>query len=340
MNNLMNILLAHLKNGVQFNKEFCIINNELLTHFLDNKKFKHTNQVHLYQMLMAKLYNIRDNLKLNISPSLIDEFYFELSKKNYYLVYKYDFLSKNKNKYENIVDIPNNIPTICGNVIVSNTILGRGTHATVYKAILSRNDGSVIDVAIKIQPLTDCAKEEGSICALLSDKPGFPSYYCHGKYGDIYYIICNVLDNTLKQFINDKNNNNRFSTNKYLTRKWIDIVTQLISILKTLYMNGLFHLDVSVTNILFDSKQPDTIFLIDYYNIGKRINETEEKFNMISNGSLHYIIINMLTSIISDYNYEDIIYDYEEILVKTIINLSGPPPYDLLMKRLLSTCYG
>jgi hypothetical protein len=339
MNKLMNAILEYLNNGVQFNKEFCILNIELLTTFLDKKKFKYTTQVHLYQMLMAKLYSIRlNNFTLNIPKSLIDDFYLELSKKNYYLAYKYDFLSKNKNKYENIIEIPKNISTICGNVIVSNTILGRGTNSVVYKAILSRNDGSYIDVAIKIQPSTDCAKEEGDICTLLSDKPGFPSYYCHGKYGDIYYIICNILGNTFKQFINNKNNNNRFSINKYLTKKWIDFVTQLISILKTLYINGLFHLDVSVTNILFDSKQPDTIVLIDYYNIGKLVNETEENFNRISNGSLHYIIINILTSIINDYNYEDIIYDYEEIIIKTITNLSEPPPFDLLIQRLLLAC--
>jgi hypothetical protein len=111
---------------------------------------------------------------------------------------------------------------------------------------------------------------------------------------------------------------------------FINYVVQFINIMKMLYLERMFHLDITVSNILFGlNKLCDTIYLIDYHDIGNDINITNEEFNRITNGCLHHSIMYILTSMIND--YDDIFY-YEAIIIKIITNPIETPHFDLLIE--------
>jgi hypothetical protein len=277
--------------------------------------------------------------KNNFTNKIIHDFQVKIAEMNYYLIYKYEWLINN-----NIANIDNGnimlrlstiletsnqkyIPTNNGTVFISNTI-GRTKRSIVFAGSLLHNDGTIINIAIKIQPLSDAAKTEGCISMRLSGKRGFPLYFCHGNYDIMfYYIVMELLGSSFKTVV-DQNKLNQKSIG------FIDYIVQLINIMKILYFERLFHLDVTISNILFGLDQLCDIYLIDYHDIGNGINITNEEFNRITNGCLHHSIMYIITNMTND--YDDIFY-YEAIIIKIITNPFETPQFNLLNECISNT---
>lgn len=331
--NIIKFLLLSLTNCIRFNREFQINNCHLLSRMLGLRKpYKCISEVHLYYLCYAVTCKLKKN---NFTNNIIDDFQVKISEMNYYLICKYDWLTINKDANMDIGDImlrlctileisnQKYIPTNSGAVFISDIIIGRTKRSIVFAGTLLHNDGTTLNIAIKIQPLRDAAKTEGCISMRLSGKPGIPLYFCHGNYDDMfYYIVMELLGPSLKTVV-DQNKAEQMSFG------FINYVIQFINIMKILYLERMFHLDITVSNILFGlDKLCDTIYLIDYHDIGNGINNTNEEFNRITNGCLHHSIMYILTSMIND--YDDIFY-YEAIIIKIITNPFETPHFDLLI---------
>jgi hypothetical protein len=333
--NIIKFLLLSLTNCIRFNGEFQINNCHLLSRLFGLKKpYKCTSEVHLYYLCYAVMCELKKN---NFTNNIIDDFQVKISEMNYYLISKYDWLTTNKIKDFNmdtgdimlrlctiLESTQKYIPTNIGTVFISD-IIRRTKKSIVFAGTLLHNDGTTLNIAIKILPLSDAAKTEGHISMLLSGKPGIPLYFCNGNYDNMfYYIVMELLGPSLSFKTVHQNKAQQMSFG------FINYVVQFINIMKILYLERMFHLDITVSNILFGlNKFCDTIYLIDYHDIGNDINITNEEFNRITNGCLHHSIMYILTSMIND--YDDIFY-YEAIIIKIITNPIETPHFDLLIE--------
>ena len=326
--NILKFLLLSLTNCVRFNREFQINNCHLLSRMLGLKKpYKCISEVQLYYFCYAVTCKLKKN---NFTNKIIDDFQVKITEMNYYLICKYNWLTINKDAGDimprlcTILEISNQqyIPTNNGTVFISDIAIGRTKRSIVFAGTLLHNDGTTLNIAIKIQPLSDAAKTEGRISMRLSGKPGIPLYFCHGNYDNMfYYIVMELLGPSLKTMVYQ-------NKSEKMLFGFIDYVLQFINIMKILYLERMFHLDITVSNILFGlDKLCDTIYLIDYHDIGNGINNTNEELNRITNGCLHHSIMYILTNMIND--YDDIFY-YESIIIKIITNPFETPHFDLL----------
>lgn len=135
--------------------------------------------------------------------------------------------------------------------------IGEGSFGSIYKG---QNIRTQEFVAIKVEPIaneTKLLKNESTIYQYLNNIPGIPTVKWFGKDEHNYYMVINLLGESLQTI---KNKKDCFSLKLVL-----QIGINILCLLKTIHEKGLIHRDIKPDNFLLglhaDSKR---IFIIDF----------------------------------------------------------------------------
>ena len=166
--------------------------------------------------------------------------------------------------------------------------IGEGSFGSIYKG---ENIRTHEYVAIKVEPIikeTKLLKNESIIYNHLNNCPGIPSVKWFGKDNINYYMVINLLGESLQDL---KNKNTFFSL-----KLTLQIGINIINLLKTIHDKGLVHRDVKPENFLLGlNNKSREIYIIDFglcksfMNKEKHI-EMKSTHNLI--GSRTYASIN------------------------------------------------
>lgn len=166
--------------------------------------------------------------------------------------------------------------------------IGEGSFGSIYKG---ENVRTRELVAIKVEPIENdlkLLKNESIIYQFLNNIQGIPIVKWYGKDEKNYYMVINLLGESLQSI---KNNNKTFSLSSVL-----QIGIQVILLLKTIHEKGLVHRDIKPDNFLLGlNNQRKRIYIIDFglcksYMNNDEHNPIKKTNNLI--GSLTYCSIN------------------------------------------------
>ena len=168
--------------------------------------------------------------------------------------------------------------------------LGEGSFGKIYKG---ENIRTTELVAIKIESIQNgnkLLKNESIIYQYLVNTPGVPQIKWFGKDVDKYYMVINLLGDSLQTIKNDKK---VFSLNQTL-----QLGIQIISLLKVIHDKGLVHRDIKPDNFLFGRNElGKQLFIIDFGFCKTFMNQSTQRHNIIKKtnslvGSLTYASLN------------------------------------------------
>ena len=166
--------------------------------------------------------------------------------------------------------------------------IGEGSFGLIYKG---ENIRTRELLAIKVEPIQHelkLLKNESIIYQFLNNVQGMPSVKWFGKDAKNYYMVLNLLGESLQTI---KNKNKSFSLTLVL-----QIGMQIILLLKTIHDKGLVHRDIKPDNFLLGlNNQGKTIYIIDFglcksYMTNDKHKPIKKTNNLI--GSLTYCSIN------------------------------------------------
>ena len=166
--------------------------------------------------------------------------------------------------------------------------IGEGSFGLIYKGINIRTSENV---AIKVEPIEHhlkLLKNESIIYQYLSDIHYVPTIKWFGKDEKNYYMVLNLLGDSLQSI---KNKKNTFSLKIIL-----QIGIQIIAILKTIHDKGLVHRDIKPDNFLLGLHDKcKRIYIIDFGFCKSYLKNNEhipmkKTSNLI--GTLNYASIN------------------------------------------------
>ena len=135
--------------------------------------------------------------------------------------------------------------------------IGEGCFGSIFKG---KNIRTNEEVAIKIEPIitqSKLLKNESTIYQYLLNTNGIPSVKWYGKDEQNYYMVLNLLGESLQTV---KDNVGYFSL-----KATLQIGIQLITLLQTIHDKGLIHRDVKPDNFLFGLHDKKTqLYIIDF----------------------------------------------------------------------------
>jgi casein kinase I family protein HRR25 len=166
--------------------------------------------------------------------------------------------------------------------------IGNGSFGSIFKG---ENIRTKELVAIKVEPINQdikLLKNESTIYQYLNNTEGIPQVKWFGKDNTNYYMIINLLGESL-QSIKDKKHN-------FSLRLVLQIGVQIIYLLKTIHDKGIIHRDIKPDNFLLGlNSLSKKIHIIDFgfcksYITNNIHNKIKKTSNLI--GSLSYASIN------------------------------------------------
>lgn len=169
--------------------------------------------------------------------------------------------------------------------------LGAGCFGEIYKGENIRTDEKV---AIKVEPISNnlkLLKNESVIYQYLVGTTGIPNVKWFGKDTTNYYIVLNLLGDSLQTLINNK---------KIFPLKLVlQVGLQIIFTLKSIHEKDLVHRDIKPDNFLLGNKKQ--IYIIDFGFCKSLANITNVKKTTGLIGSLTYASLN-------SHNYTELSY--------------------------------
>jgi serine/threonine protein kinase len=169
--------------------------------------------------------------------------------------------------------------------------LGAGCFGEIYKG---ENIRTQEHVAIKVEPISNnlkLLKNESVIYQYLVGTTGVPNVKWFGKDAVNYYMVLNLLGDSLQTLLNSK---------KIFSLKLVlQIGLQIIFILQSIHDKGLVHRDIKPDNFLLGNKKQ--IYIIDFGFCKSIENVTNVKKTTGLIGSLTYASLNA-------HNYTELSY--------------------------------
>jgi serine/threonine protein kinase len=169
--------------------------------------------------------------------------------------------------------------------------LGAGCFGEIYKGENIRTDEKV---AIKVEPISNnlkLLKNESVIYQYLVGTTGIPNVKWFGKDTTNYYMVLNLLGDSLQTLINNK---------KIFPLKLVlQVGLQIIFTLKSIHEKDLVHRDIKPDNFLLGNKKQ--IYIIDFGFCKSLANITNVKKTTGLIGSLTYASLNA-------HNYTELSY--------------------------------
>ena len=137
------------------------------------------------------------------------------------------------------------------------SVLGQGDFGLVYKGKNIRTD---VEVAIKVEPIIydlKLLKNEANIYIYLKNVVGIPIVKWYGKDDINYYMVLELLGNSLKGIVNKM---------RVLSFQVIcQIIVKVIDIIRSIHEMGILHRDIKPENLLFGlGDNCDKLYLIDF----------------------------------------------------------------------------
>ena len=160
--------------------------------------------------------------------------------------------------------------------------LGAGCFGEIYKG---ENIRTQEYVAIKVEPISNnlkLLKNESVIYQYLVGTTGVPNVKWFGKDAVNYYMVLNLLGDSLQTLLNSKNS--------FSLKLVLQIGLQIIFILQSIHDKGLVHRDIKPDNFLLGNKKQ--IYIIDFGFCKSIENVTNVKKTTGLIGSLTYASLN------------------------------------------------
>ncbi len=173
--------------------------------------------------------------------------------------------------------------------------LGAGCFGEIYKG---ENIRTQEHVAIKVEPIANnlkLLKNESVIYQYLVSTSGVPSVKWFGKDTTNYYMVLNLLGQSLQTLLDSKKT--------FSLKLVLQIGLQIIFILKSIHDKGLVHRDIKPDNFLLGNNETNKkqIYIIDFGFCKSTENITENKKTTGIIGSLTYASLNA-------HNYTELSY--------------------------------
>lgn len=169
--------------------------------------------------------------------------------------------------------------------------LGAGCFGEIYKG---ENIRTQEQVAIKVEPISNnlkLLKNESVIYQYLVGTEGVPNVKWFGKDTENYYMVLNLLGDSLQSVLNSKKT--------FSLKLVLQIGLQIFFILKSIHEKGLAHRDIKPDNFLLgNNNNKKQIYIIDF-GFCKTITNMKKTTGLI--GSLTYASLNA-------HNYTELSY--------------------------------